>query len=850
MARKTKSGTFHDRINNKIYQMKYLIPILSFLSLPLAISADELDEKLLLAGKFVDGNPADPLKFIESKAVESLQDSQLRNSLEEKIINSLATAESRRGKDFLCRMLRIMGTKKSIPVMQKLLSEQEISHMARYVLASMQYEEAGTALHLSLNTVQDKLKQGIIDSLGDIRYKKAVPDLIRLLDTASVSNNATRALGLIGGDSVSEHLLPRLSKTTGKAYRYTVQALLRCAESYLEKGNKEKALSIYDHFIKSGTDSYVILAGLSGAAKVNGESAVPLLTKAIKSGNSELANGAASIIAELEGENIGSKLKSLLESAPSNMQILLIGALSEREDRSALPSITKLTGSESLEVRLSAIQALGKIGNGSSIIPLATIASSTSGHERNVSRSALANLRGNDIQNSLKTHLKESPPEIQSELVRVIAARGESTAMNELMDLAKSKTPEIRKEAFRGIGILADQSHLDQILMILLNPKKESDRNDIVSAIAYIFRRIPDKKIQTDALIKALKKADINAKPSILSLLGRDPNKESLGVLISALEETESIQLAAIEALAGWPNHGPANDLLKIASEEKNPNKDSALNGYIVLSSKSPNPTLSYRKALELDDSTATAKKILAGLGQSGGIQSLEIIRPYLNNSETINEAALATTQVAKRHKDSHTAEVRSALQAILESKASETSKKGAADLQSELDLYKDYILDWRITGPYSVKGKSAKVVFDTALAPEKDLKSVRWKKFKTKSKSERSLWAVDLHESLSMEADAAAYAMTKVWTPESLEINLEMGSDDHIKAWLNDKIIHQSFSNRSLEPRQSIIPVTLSKGWNLIILKVVNTSGPWGLCCRIRGRDGNPVGGLKIESK
>ena len=121
-----------------------------------------------------------------------------------------------------------------------------------------------------------------------------------------------------------------------------------------------------------------------------------------------MANGAASIIAELEGENIGSKLKSLLESAPSNMQILLIGALSEREDRSALLSITKLTESESLEVRLSAIQALGKIGNGSSIIPLATIASSTSGHERNVSRSALANLRGNDIQNALKKHLKES----------------------------------------------------------------------------------------------------------------------------------------------------------------------------------------------------------------------------------------------------------------------------------------------------------------------------------------------------------------------------------------------------------------------------------------------------------
>ena len=830
--------------------MKILIFTLSYLILSLALSADELDDKLLLAEKFVDGNPSEPLKFIESKAVESLNDPQLRDSLEEKILSSLGTANSRRGKDFLCRMLRIMGTKKSIPLMKELLSDQESGHMARYVLASMQYKEAGAALHQSLNTVQDKLRQGIIDSLGDIRYKKAIPDLIELLDTASVANNATRALGLIGGDSTMNHLLPRLSKTTGKSYRCTVQALLRCAEIYLEKGNKEKALSIYDRFTKSGTDSYVILAGLRGASQVNGEFAVPLLTEAIKSGNNELANGAASIIAELKGDNIGSKLKSLLESAPANMQILLIGSLSEREDKSAIPSITKLTESESLEVRLSAIQALGKIGNGSSVIPLATIASSTSGHERNVSRSALSNLKGNDVQNAYKKYIKESLPEIQSELVRAIATRAESTAMNELMILAKSDTLEIREEALRGIGILADQSHLNEILMLLLNPKEESDRDNIESAIAYSFRRIPNKILQTDALTKALKKADENTKPSIISLLGRDPNKQSLQLLISALKETTSIQLAAIEALTKWPNHGPANDLLKIASEEKNPNKDTALNGYIILSSKSPNPTTDYRKALELNNSTDTAKKVLAGLGQSGGIQSLEIIRPYLENSETSNEAALAATQVAKRIKDSHTATVRTILTDILKSNASDSAKKGAADLQSELDLYKDYILDWRITGPYSVKGKNAKYVFDTALAPEKDSKSVRWKKFKTKSKSERSLWAIEIDSILGPEANAAAYAMTKIWAPENLEINLEMGSDDHIRVWLNDKKIHDSFSNRSLEPRQSIIPVSLSKGWNLIMLKVVNTSGPWGLCCRIRGRDGNPVDGLKIESK
>ena len=69
--------------------MKILIFTLSSLILSLGLSADELDDKLLLAGKFVDGNPSEPLKFIESKAVESLKDPQLRDSLEEKILNSL-----------------------------------------------------------------------------------------------------------------------------------------------------------------------------------------------------------------------------------------------------------------------------------------------------------------------------------------------------------------------------------------------------------------------------------------------------------------------------------------------------------------------------------------------------------------------------------------------------------------------------------------------------------------------------------------------------------------------------------------------------------------------------------------
>ena len=91
-------------------------------------------------------------------------------------------------------------------------------------------------------------------------------------------------------------------------------------------------------------------------------------------------------------------------------------------------------------------------------------------------------------------------------------------------------------------------------------------------------------------------------------------------------------------------------------------------------------------------------------------------------------------------------------------------------------------------------------------------------------------MWAVDL---------AAVMGLEKIQQPthqlkfgQSIEVNLELGSDDHIKAWLNDKKIHESFGNRSLEPRQSIVPVRLNKVGSS---SGVNTSGPWGLSCRIR---------------
>ena len=829
--------------------MKNILIIISLIFVGYNSSGNEVDKAISAAISFTDGKPSEPLKLLENYAVESVNDSERRNEIETKILDALPKTNSRRAKDFFCRLLKIVGTEKSIPVLEEMLSNKETSHMARYALVSMSYEKAGEALLNGLNKVSEPLKVGIIDSLGDMQYKRAVPDLITLLDVASVANNATRALGLIGTTEVADQLIPRLSKTTGKAYQVTAQALLRCAENQVKIGNNPEAEKIYKTFINPVKENHFILAGLNGLAKINDAEAIPLLTEAIKSENINLANGAASIITQIRTDNIGEKIKALLEKAPPKMQVLLIGAISERGDRSALPTIVNLTKSDNIDVRLTAIQAITNIGDSNSILPIAAIAASTTGHERNLARNTLANIKTENAQKVIIENIKKTTPEIQGELVRAIAVRGESSALEHLLNFAQSEFPTVRKEAIRGIGILGKAEDLGNVMNLLVNPAEDADRTDVESAIVYIFRRIQKNKIKLNALKEALKSPKPKAKISVISLLGKNPNSESLALIRSTLKSDNDVQLAAINALAKWPNQEPASDLFEIASDKENPNKDSALDAYINIASKAKNPISAYQKAILLNKSKNSIKKILAGIGQFGDVDAVGVIEPYLNNKDTQDEAASALTTIARKIQSSDGATALKIVKKILNSEASDSAKSEAAKLNSEMSLYQDYLLDWRITGPYSVKSKNARFVFDKALAPENDSNSVKWKKFRKNRKSEKSMWAVDLAAVMGPEENSVAYASTKVWAIKEIEVNLELGSDDHIKAWLNDKKIHESFGNRSLEPRQSIVPVRLNKGWNSILLKIVNTSGPWGLSCRIRDRSGGPVSGLKIDS-
>jgi len=172
-------------------------------------------------------------------------------------------------------------------------------------------------------------------------------------------------------------------------------------------------------------------------------------------------------------------------------------------------------------------------------------------------------------------------------------------------------------------------------------------------------------------------------------------------------------------------------------------------------------------------------------------------------------------------------------------------ARREAQELINQIEQYDGYILTWLAAGPYSVKGKDGPAIFDVAFEPEKAGAKVQWKRLTRGIGS----WDINLEATFGSKDNVAAYVKTMVVSPADQAVRLEFGSDDSIKVWLNGKMIHGNNTNRGMSPRQDIVEAGLQKGSNEMMLKVIDNSGGWAFCCRIRKPDGSAIEGLKFEA-
>jgi len=170
----------------------------------------------------------------------------------------------------------------------------------------------------------------------------------------------------------------------------------------------------------------------------------------------------------------------------------------------------------------------------------------------------------------------------------------------------------------------------------------------------------------------------------------------------------------------------------------------------------------------------------------------------------------------------------------------------------------KDFVRDWLVLGYFSYQpGKyggdedqgAAKVAFvpdEAGLVPKEGavVAGKKWQRYKNDMYDARPE-LIDLDQFYGAPEYCAAYLGCYVHAPKDLDnLILYVGSDDYVTVWINGKKVHEySERRRSASPDQDEVKgISLHKGWNRVIVKLVDVVYDWELYLRFADSSGKPI--------
>ena len=556
------------------------------------------------------------------------------------------------GKQFVCRMLRRVGSARSVPALAKLLGDKDLSHMARFALQFMPAPEAGTALREALPKVGGDLKIGLIGSLAQRGDREAAPEIAKFM-TSSDENLARAAIGALGriGGVQAAHAL----STTDVPESLKVvwdNAYLMCADKMLAEGQRSEASAVYRTMASPAHNTWIRIAAYKGFVQAEKGKAVPIVLALLNDKDLDLQRAAGQFLTEMPGRAITRALAEQLENLGVEAQIVLISALEARGDKTATPYIARAVGSNNEAVRLAAIKALAILGDVSTVKLLAEVSAVADRDTSKAAMDSLSRLSGRGVSETLIAGVQSrAETGVRINVIQTLINRGQTEAVDVLLAVAKDSDRDIRQASYKALGALSDQQELSKMVPILLTAQSDADRAGIERAMIAAASRI--KTPDAAAFIEGLTKADDITKRHLLAVLPHIAGAEALRAVRGQLRTDDAeVKKAAIRALADWPEPSPLNDLLQIAKTDRDAaNQILALRGYIKLLEIPANRGASETVRL-LTEAMAVAKRaeekkaVLSALPKYPCEQALALAEQAKKDSALAAEAESAISKI------------------------------------------------------------------------------------------------------------------------------------------------------------------------------------------------------------
>jgi len=762
-----------------------------------------------------------------------------------------------------CQQLRLRGTARSVPALAALLVREETSHAARHALEAMPCPEAGAALRQALGQTAGLVKVGIIHSLGWRGEAEAVLLLRPLLEDAdtTVASAAAWALGRISGADALAALQTALGKAPPAVAPAVQEALIRCAEQLLERGDRAGAAALYSRLLSSNYPPAIRMAAWRGLVLAEPDRRPQRLSQGLVDTDPCVYLAALQVVREAADRSVLEACLARWSALTPEAAIAVLDAY-RRLGRDVLPLAQQAGQSPHLSVRMAVWDALGDLGDPAAIPALAKAAAHSQSPERDAARRALARVRGPNARELLLAHLAKAEPAEQAELLRALGERGDRQAASVLLARAASDSELVRAAALEALQRLALPETLEPLLELAAQAKTEPHREAILKALYAVTQALTNKAEAGRSLVASLQRFPVSQRRGLLPLLAELATPEALAAAVTAARDPDmELAKAAVAVLGQWPNSTPIGPLLELARGGQDVAfRTLALRAAVEVAGQEPD--LSRRlawlqQARAAAGSTADRKLVLGQLGQVPRAEALELALDELSEPALVQEAAAAALAIAAKLAPQQPQLADQAARKVMAKVRSPELLQRAWALRLKPTAPGPCIRQWVVAGPYRQDGVvGAEAVFNLVFGPEQQFGAgastpsqptgvgsppqpkVQWQPVPEAD-------VVDLAALFPGQANCVAYLQTQIIAPADTAALLLLGSDDGVKAWLNGQLVHSHNVDRGLVLDQDAAWVQLRQGTNHLLLKISQGGGGWAAAARIVGPEGQPIPGL-----
>ena len=586
---------------------------------------------------------------------------------EDKLLAVLKSDAPQKEKMDACRELARVATKQAVPTLAGLLSDEKLSHMARYALEPIADPSVEAALRDALGKLKGRLLTGVIGSLGVRKDKQAIEPIAKFLTDADpmVAQAAARALGSIGGAPAVNALEGVLATATPANQLAVCEGLFRCAEAL----PGADATAIYDKVRTVPNAAHQVrVAALRGAILSRGAAGVPMLVEAIRTESYVPMADAMRITMDMPGAEVTKAMAGELAQANPDKQQLLAQTLGYRGDATAAPALVPLAQTGSAPVRLAALRSLVQLGNPVAVPVLVAAVSDANKDIATAAQNGLAGFASKDADDAIVKLLDQPAPQARVAAMDIVGQRRVTAAAPALLKATEDADATVANASFKALGELAGVAEIPAVVNALLKTKSTGAAENALSAIC---GRQPDPTVCADKLLPGLAQAQGESKLALLRVLRSAGGPQALAAVRTATTDANAaLKETAVRTLCYWPTPDALPDVMQLAKNTTDAKcKILALRGQLRLI---PQQKVSdAQKLAALKDAMAMIERneekrlALAALGEIPTAESLALVVPYLTTPGLKEEANVAAVAIAEKIVDKNPAEVAAAMKQV-----------------------------------------------------------------------------------------------------------------------------------------------------------------------------------------